>query len=99
MPPIYEYYNDKTDQIEEHFRNMAERDDVPDHLHRVPSIPGVVAAFKPLPTDGESTLRALHHYENTVGVKEIKRQTGFSASELKKTWTDPYNNQPVTDDA
>ncbi|MEM6888762.1 MAG: hypothetical protein AAF636_11545 [Pseudomonadota bacterium] len=96
--PIYEYLNLNTDKIEEHFKAYKDRDDVPKHLNRVPSAPGIVVAKKPLPTDGENTIKALSEYENTVGVKEIERQTGFSATELKKTWTDPYNNEPVTDD-
>jgi len=96
--PIYEYEDRRTGEVVELFRNYSERDDVPKHLKRIPSMPGLVYGFTPLPTDGESTIKALSKYEDSVGRQEIERQTGFSADELKKVWTAPHNNEPVKED-
>lgn len=86
--PVYQYEDARTGGVVELVRPVDRRDKVPVHLKRVTVPrrievlgvrldPGTAAASVPI---------AFRRLEETVPYREIERQSGFKAEEIKRVW-------------
>lgn len=86
--PLYQYRNTKTGQVEEMFRPVSGRDDVPSHLERV-TVPQTVgyANSSHLREPGVQTdvPKAFRDYEASgVNWRTIEKETGFKRDSIRR---------------
>ena len=96
--PLYEYVDKDTGTAVELIRSVARRDVVPHNLVRIP-VPRKVGILGPAAdffTQEQKTQRGLKHMEETIGIREIERQSGYSARTLKRVWYEgPPDPEPM----
>lgn len=88
--PLYQYRNCITGKIEEIFKRIADRDDVPGHLTRI-TVPQTVgyanSSHLREPGADEAVPKAFRQYEEQgASVRQIERETGFSRDHIRKIW-------------